>query len=209
MTGKQFFQCLPGEFTYTDRNKIEQAYHFAKFEHIKQFRDEGERYFNHPRRVALYVLKYKRLLVYGSPEVTLNHMVAALLHDVVEDCYPPQGMIRNLFGEEVEGWVFDLSKKIPVYDKTSGYIVRKRKIDTRQYLKKIAGKGDIAVAIIKMADRLDNLRTMGQAWKKRRQLKYLEETKLMLRIFGRFYDTAIYLDLEKEVVKVLKRLSVS
>ena len=206
MNGKKFFAQLPKGFTYEDRNKIEWAYDFAKREHGEQMRDEGERYFNHPRRVALYFLKYKQSLVYGSPVVLPEHIIAALLHDVVEDCWSPEGMIRRLFGEEVEKWVFGLSKKIPLFDKTSGYITRKKKIDTRKYLKNLVKTGTDVECIIKMCDRLDNVRTMSKAWTSKEQFEYIEETKLMLKIFGRFYDTTIYLDLEKEVVKTLKRL---
>lgn len=206
MNGKKFFEKLPKEFSFEDRNKIEQAYHFAKFEHIKQVRDEGERYFNHPRRVALYFLKYKLLLAYGSNEITPNHIITALLHDVIEDCYPPHGMIRALFGEEVESRVFDLSKKIPVYDKTSGYIIRKIKLNAKEYLRKMAKDGGGIVCMIKMADRLDNVRTMQNAWPRHRQLKYIQETKMLLSIFVRFSDTQIYCDLQKEVSKFMAKL---
>lgn len=206
MNGERFFKSLPKEFTYAERNKIEQAYWLAKAAHKMQYRDGGERYFNHPRRVALYVLKYKQLLVYGSSEVTPNHIIASLLHDVIEDCYLPQGMIRQLFGEEVEVWVFGLSKKIPVYDKTSGYIIRKKKINAAKYLKKLAKDRWDIECIIKMADRLDNLRTMGKAWPKGRQLSYLDETKLMLSIFLRLDHSVVYRDLQKEVNKAILRL---
>ncbi len=208
MNGKQFFEKLPKEFTYEERNKIEQAYWVAKAAHRLQIRDGGERYFNHPRRVALSVAKYIPLLKYGDPKVAANHIIAALLHDVVEDCYLPQGMICDLFGEEVKDWVFGLSKNIPRYDNTSGYVVGKRKIGAEKYLKKMAKDGWLIECIIKMCDRLDNLRTMGKGWPKKRQLKYINETKTMLSIFRRFYETAIYIDLQKEAEKAIKRLSV-
>ena len=210
MTGSQFFAKLPKESNYKDRNKIEQAYWFAKAAHVKQTRDEGERYFNHPRRVALYFLnyylEYRQLMKYGCPELTADDICTALMHDAVEDCWPPEGMIRKLFGENVERCVFSLSKKIPTYDKTSGYIVRKKKIPTIKYLKKMEWYGTDTECIIKMCDRLDNLRTMCKVWSKKDQLAYIRETKVMLKIFRRFYDAEIYTDLEKEIVKVFKRL---
>lgn len=200
MNHKQFFEKLPKEYTPAERNKIEQAYHVSKIEFMLEKRDDGERYFNHCRRVALLFMKYCNYTAWSGD------VMIALLHDVLEDCWPPQNLLDDLFSPEVKKGVVCLSKLVPVYDEISGYAVRKIKLDINEYLNAICNDRDM-LGIIKMADRLDNIQTMNKAWPKERQLEYVKETELMLGIFHKkFSGLAIYRQLERVLRKTKARL---
>lgn len=203
MNHKEFFERLPKEYTPAERNKIEQAYHVSKTEFMLEKRDGGERYFNHCRRVALLLMKYYR------PPLILwsDNVIIALLHDVLEDCWPPENMLKDLFGKEVNRGVLVLSKLIPVYDKNSGYARTKTKLDVNRYLEAISLENSV-LGITKMADRLDNIKTMNNVWPKKRQLKYVKETELMLNIFHeKFQHSAAYYDLKRELDNIKARLT--
>ena len=170
MNRQQFFDQFKGVFNKEEILKISWAYHLAKKEHQKQKRDSGERYFEHCRRVALQVFCYPQLS--GAPSV--KEIIVSLLHDCVEDQFPPPRLIQTLFGEEIASGVDTLSKVTPVFDEATGKIIKKEKKDLKEYYQKIANS-DIWIRRIKLCDRLDNLRSMD-IWPKARQEKYIKET---------------------------------
>ena len=126
---------------------IERAYHFAEEAHAGQRRKSGEPYFVHP----VYVASILTELMIDPPTIA-----AALLHDTVEDCESVtlQGL-QNEFGEEVARLVDGVTKleKLDFADREEQQAESLRKMI-------LAMSKDIRVVLIKLADRLHNMRTM-------------------------------------------------
>ena len=132
---------------------IEKAFYYAFVSHDGQKRKSGEDYIIHPVAVA------KILIEFG---MDYQSVVAALLHDVVEDTPVTALDVKKLFGEQVMLLVDGVTKlgKIPLASKEEQQAENLRKL-------LLAMNEDIRVIIIKLADRLHNMRT----------LKYVPEQK--------------------------------
>jgi len=145
-----------------DLKSIRAAYDFAAAAHEGQFRKSGERFIEHPLSVA-YILSDLKL-----DEATI---MAALLHDTVED-NPDVTLdaVRAQFGEEVAALVDGVTKLGEVDLKTS---TEQQSESLRKML--IAMAHDIRVILIKLADRLHNMRTLD-ALPPDRQLYKARET---------------------------------
>jgi GTP pyrophosphokinase len=139
-----------------DLSKIVDAYDFAELAHDGQKRSSGEPYITHPLAVATYLLDL------GMDTDTI---CVALLHDVVEDTDYTLNDIRKKFGQDVAILVDGVTKlnKIPMYNKQEQHAENIRKIF-------LAMSQDIRVMIIKLCDRLHNMRTLKflPAYKQRR-----------------------------------------
>jgi len=130
-----------------DLGMLQRAYVFAAKVHEGQQRLSGEPYLIHPLEVA-GVLAEMRLDPAG--------VVAGLLHDTLEDTLTTAGEIRRLFGDEV-GFLVEGLTKIAKIEFTSA---RERQADSfRKML--VAMSKDIRILLIKLADRLHNMRTLG------------------------------------------------
>jgi guanosine-3',5'-bis(diphosphate) 3'-pyrophosphohydrolase len=126
--------------------KIEKAYLFAEKAHQGQLRNSGEEYIHHPLEVAS---------ILAELEMDDSTIIAALLHDVAEDTEHTLDEIRRNFGEEVAGLVDGVTKL--------GKIEYKSKVEVQvENLRKmfLAMAKDIRVVLIKLADRLHNMRTL-------------------------------------------------
>lgn len=141
--------------------RVTRAYLIAESAHHGQLRDEGAPYIEHPLRVALIAATELGLC---DPDV----ICAALLHDVVEDTSVTLSEVEAACGERVAHFV-ELLTKERVEDPEA------KRAATRAYLKRIADDSQDVLAL-KLADRLDNLRSVAVLpdWEKRR--KYLLET---------------------------------
>lgn len=128
-----------------DKNKIRDAYEFSKKAHVFQNRDTGEPYISHPFEVAKIVYEL------GLDEQSI---IASLLHDVVEDTEITLDKVNARFGKEV-GLIVDGLSKIELFAESK----EERNIEA---LRKIllASARDIRILIIKLCDRLHNLRTI-------------------------------------------------
>lgn len=129
-----------------DMEEIEKAYTLANEAHQGQTRLSGEPYVIHPLAVA-YILV--------DLGMDSESIIAALLHDVVEDTSVSSEEIRKQFGESVELLVDGVTKlgKIPLYTEEE-----QRAENVRKML--LAMSKDVRVIIIKLADRLHNMRTL-------------------------------------------------
>lgn len=138
---------------------IEKAFNFANKFHEGQIRKSGEPYIIHPLSVA------EILLDLGLDEITLT---AALLHDIVEDTDVSLDEIKKIFGEEVASLVDGVTKlsRIEYISKEDRQVENYRKMF-------LAMANDIRVVIIKLADRLHNMRTLKfqSFWKQRETAK--------------------------------------
>lgn len=133
--------------------KIKEAYTFAENAHKSQLRSSGEPYIIHPLEVALILMDLG---------LDVDTVVAGLLHDVVEDTGVPIEELTKLFGAEVADLVDGVTKLGKIAFKT-------KEEQQAENLRKmfLAMAKDIRVIIIKLADRLHNLRT----------LEYVDEEK--------------------------------
>ena len=147
---------------------VSRAYWLSKTTHRGQWRDGGERYFEHCRRVAIILLSRDTVL---APE----EIVMGLLHDCVEDGFLPPYVLEILFGSEVARGVSVLSDTVSIFDEHTGAVKEKIKKVKSAYFASIAADS-MLVKRVKIADRLDNIRTMG-VWPGERIKKYLLETE--------------------------------
>ena len=134
-----------------DISMIERAYKRAYDAHKDQVRSSGEPYIIHPLCVAICL---------ADLEMDKETIVAGLLHDVVEDTVMTNEDIRNEFGEDVEQLV-DGVTKLQQFQYTSGGQLDRQEMQADNLRKMfIAMAKDIRVIIIKLADRLHNMRTL-------------------------------------------------
>lgn len=129
-----------------DTDKVMRAYKLADTAHEGQMRSSGEKYITHPLSVASILLDYC---------MDTDTICAALMHDVVEDTEITLDEIRREFGEDVAMMVDGVTKigQVPLNTKEEQQAENIRKI-------LIAMSRDIRVIIIKLADRLHNMRTL-------------------------------------------------
>ena len=129
-----------------DADKIRRAYDLADKAHEGQMRSSGEKYITHPLSVAMILMDYF---------MDTDTICAALLHDVVEDTDIDLEEIRKKFGDDVALLVDGVTKigKVPLNSKEEQHAENIRKI-------LMAMSKDIRVIIIKLADRLHNMRTL-------------------------------------------------
>lgn len=161
------FLRLLGERRILDIQQIEYAYFLAKREHAKQTRDTGERYFEHPRRVAVILIE--------AELGTTTNIIASLLHDAMEDGFLPRGIIYNLLGGGMQDIVERLTKVYRVRDEVTDRIIARPKKPNEEYWKGIIEHP--VTRVVKPADRLDNLRSCQGVWDKARIEKYVRETE--------------------------------
>lgn len=128
-----------------DLKRIEEAYQLALFKHEGQFRRSGAPYITHPMAVT-YILAELN----SGP----NTLIAALLHDLVEDTNTDLKEIKEKFGEEVAALVDGVTKISKLsYNKSESEAENHQKM-------LLAMSKDIRVILIKVADRLHNMRTI-------------------------------------------------
>ncbi len=138
------------------------AYHYADDKHKGQVRKSGEAYIIHPLNVA-YIL--------ATIELDENTICAALLHDVVEDTEATQQDIINEFGQEIADMVDGVTKLKRLQQHTT---VQEQQVEDYRKMFLAMGK-DIRVILIKLADRLHNMRTLKHL-KRDRQIAISKET---------------------------------
>jgi len=147
-----------------DVKLIERAYDYAAESHRDQFRASGERFIEHPLEVA-------RILADLNMDTTT--IVAALLHDVVEDTPLSIEEIETEFGEETAHIIDGVTKldKVTFQSKEAHQAETIRKMI-------IAMARDIRVLLIKLADRLHNMRTVGHLSRDTQELKARETLEI-------------------------------
>src|SRR5262245_46627769 len=147
-----------------DEELLGAAYVFAVMKHGQQMRHSGDPYFAHPVAVAGLLTDLK------LDQATI---IAGLLHDVVEDCDVNISEIRKLFGEEVAELV-DGVTKLP---KVSGSNTTRALMQAENFQKFIlATTRDIRVLLVKLADRLHNMRTIDFMPTEEARLRVSRET---------------------------------
>lgn len=196
MNRDRFFEIL-GDRTVNGRELVQRAYWLSKNVHRVQMRDSGERYFEHPRRVAL-ILAEQGLV---DPDI----MVTALLHDVLEDTFTPSDVLLCLFGCEAYRRLEILSKQMPAEDRATGQVIGWAKKDTEDYYLGLRSACK-TVRLVKCADRLDNLRTC-HVWPQERVCSYVKETERLVMPLAQATDPFFCDLIESEVGRIMARTS--
>ena len=173
-----------------EQEMIQQAYLFAKEKHEGQFRKSGEAYIAHPLNVA-YILTG----VYADSE----SITAALLHDTLEDCDCDESEIEELFGKNVLKLVQGVTKLGRLHFSTENeYLVE-------YYKKIIVGMSeDVRVIIIKLADRLHNMRTLWALPKEKQKAKAKETLEIFAPLAHHLGIHKIKSELEDLSLRYLK-----
>ena len=176
-------------YTGEERNMLLHAYDYAKAAHANQKRASGEPYFIHPCAVA------EILVDLGLDPATI---AAALLHDVIEDTPVTEEDIRREFGEEVLSLVAGVTK----LDKI---VFKSQEEEEAENFRKlfIAMAKDIRVIIIKLADRLHNMRSLNFLSKERQQRMARETLDIYTPIAGRLGISQVKCELEDLCLKYL------
>ncbi|UAB87973.1 bifunctional (p)ppGpp synthetase/guanosine-3',5'-bis(diphosphate) 3'-pyrophosphohydrolase [Ruegeria sp. SCSIO 43209] len=145
----------------TNADRIERAYEFGQKMHEGQFRHSGEPYFSHPVAVAA-ILTEQRL-----DDATI---ITALLHDTIEDTKASYGKVTELFGDEV-------AKLVDGVTKLTNLQLSSRETKQAENFRKLfmAMSKDLRVILVKLADRLHNMRTI-KAMRPEKQVQKARET---------------------------------
>ncbi|MBQ8062884.1 MAG: bifunctional (p)ppGpp synthetase/guanosine-3',5'-bis(diphosphate) 3'-pyrophosphohydrolase [Clostridia bacterium] len=182
-------QLMKDYYTADELKLVEKAYEIASEAHKDQRRYSGEPYIMHPVAVA-------RILF----DLGMDHqsIIAAILHDTVEDTDITLTDLSNVFGEEVAQLVNGVTKlgKVPLatYKEQQAENVRKMLIAMSQ---------DIRVIIIKLADRLHNMRTLEYMREQKQKEKSLETLEIYAPIAHRLGISSIKEELEDLAIRYL------
>ncbi|MCS7075018.1 MAG: HD domain-containing protein, partial [Bacteroidia bacterium] len=161
---KNLIRACMDHTTKEERQWIRKAFEYSMEAHKDARRKSGEPYIFHPIAVAKIVAKEMGL--------DATSIVCALLHDVVEDTFAEIEDIRREFGDTVATIIDGLTKIAGVFDPGSSAQAE----NFRKMLLTLSN--DIRVVLIKIADRLHNMRTL-EHMKRDKQLKIASETQFL------------------------------
>ena len=147
---------------FLNPEKLNKAYNFAVKAHENQKRDSGDPYSNHPIAVASILTELK---------LDSATIATGLLHDTIEDTHATYESIKNEFGQEVADLV-DGVTKISVFENQATSTSKAENF--RKLI--IATSKDIRVLLVKIADRLHNMRTIDAITKTEKRERIAKET---------------------------------
>mgnify|MGYP006231556065 FL=1 len=178
--------------SYLNNSQLEQvnkAYLYAANAHSGQFRSSGDPYVTHPVAVAEILAKFK---------MDEDCLTAAMLHDVIEDSGIPKSFLKKEFNSNVAELVDGVSK----LDKIS--LNSKQEEQAENFQKMVlAMSQDIRVIVLKLADRLHNMRTLEFLSEERQKRIALETLEIYAPIAHRLGMHQIYRELEDIAFEVI------
>ena len=182
-------ECMKNQGGSYDTELIEKAFNYCVDHHLGQKRLTNEEYYIHPFNVA------KIIVTLGMDSQSI---AAALLHDVVEDTDVEIGEIKRLFGDDVALLVDGVTKigRLSITSKEQQQAESLRKM-------LIAMGKDVRVIIIKLADRLHNMRTLGAMPEQKQRDKALETLEVYAPIAHRLGIRPVKEELEDLAIKHL------
>ncbi|AYF43388.1 MULTISPECIES: RelA/SpoT family protein [Halobacteriovorax] len=183
--------CRRVEAYYPDANftLLRKAYLFAEKSHEGQMRSSGEKYIIHPLNVAATLVKL---------HMDLDTIIAGLLHDVVEDCNVTPEEIEKEFTTEIAQIVVGLTKisKMKFKSKEQSQAENFRKMV-------VAMAQDLRVIIVKLADRMHNMKTL-QYVREEKQKRIAEETlDIYVPLASRLGINSVKIELEDICLRYL------
>lgn len=185
------FKVLSENLTYLSPNQLElvgQAYQFAHEVHKGQTRRTGHAYITHPSAVALILA-----------EMSMDHetIMAALLHDVIEDTDINKSSLGKIFGRPVSEIVDGVSKLSKIFGSQA-----EAQAENFQKMAMAMAK-DIRVILVKIADRLHNMRTIGVMSREQRKRIAKETLDFYAPIANRLGINSLKLELEELAFRAL------
>ena len=176
------FKELAGYLKPEDVTRLETAYHFSENAHSGQFRASGEPYVSHPLAVAN---------ILAQLHLDAQALTAALLHDVMEDTAVTKAEISQQFGKPVAELVDGVSKLDRIEFET------KEEAQAENFRKMLLAMArDVRVILIKLADRLHNMRTLDAVPPAKRRRIAHETLDIYAPIANRLGLNGIYQELE-------------
>lgn len=194
ITGKRLYAefRIKIEKVFTPENVavIDKAFELANEAHGEQKRKSGEPYIIHPMAVATILL--------DELGMDMPSIAAALLHDVVEDTHYELSDIKELFGDEIAQLVDGVTK-------ISRIDISSREEQQAETLRKmlIAMSQDIRVIIIKLSDRVHNMRTLQYVPEEKRRMTAKETLEIYAPIAHRLGIRAFKEELEDRAISFL------
>jgi len=176
------FKEWSGYLKPEDISQLQTAYHFSEAAHQGQFRQSGEPYITHPLAVANILAQW---------HLDSQALTAALLHDVMEDAAITKTEISRTFGKPVAELVDGVSKLDRIEFETQE---RAQAENFRKML--LAMARDVRVILIKLADRLHNMRTLEAVDPHKRRRIARETLEIYAPIANRLGLNSIYQELE-------------
>lgn len=173
-----------------DFELLKKAYYFAEKSHATQKRSSGEDYIIHPLNVAGTLVKLR---------LDLHSIISGLLHDVVEDCDVKPDYIEAEYGKEIAQIVVGLTKISKIKFKT------KEESQAENFRKMVVAMAkDIRVIIVKLADRMHNMRTL-QYVNDHKQKEIAQETlDIYVPLASRLGINSVKAELEDLCLRFLK-----
>ena len=172
------FKVMAGRVSDEDMERIRAAFEMARKAHASQKRKTGEPYILHP--IAVASIAAEELMLGANP------VIACFLHDVVEDTDYTIDDIQARFGYDVAFLVRVVTKK-----PTKDYELSKQLDNYRQLLNSM--QYDIRAILVKLADRLHNMRTL-ESMKPEKQMKYEDNYYNLNILFSLFYSLHLVMD---------------
>ena len=191
MKFERLLEALPEQTSSTDEELIRRAYEVANKAHKGQKRASGEPYINHCLAIAIIMAEL------GAPTPTI---VAALLHDSVEDTDLTLDDLEHDFGSEVAQLVDGVTKltQLPRVSRSNqGERPERRELANETLRKTFLAMGDdVRVVVIKLADRLHNMRTLSHLSADRRERIAVETIEIFAPLASRLGIWQIKWELE-------------
>ncbi|MGV8145649.1 MAG: RelA/SpoT family protein [Alkaliphilus sp.] len=172
-----------------DVELIIKAYNFAENAHVGQYRKSGEKYFIHPVEVAKILIELK------LDSITI---AASLLHDILEDTDYTYKKLKEEFGEETAELVEGVTK-------LTRFSFQSKEEHQAENLRKmfVAMAKDIRIILIKLADRLHNMRTLQYQSEEKKKEKAIETIEIYAPIAHRLGISTIKWELEDICLKYI------
>lgn len=187
---KQLIEKIKTYHPTKEFTMVEKAYRLAVDAHKEQKRRSGEPYIIHPLKVA-YIL--------AELELDMESIVAGILHDTIEDTPYTFDDIKNLFSEEIANLVDGVTKLSKL-----SYSASKEEIQAENYRKMfLAMAKDIRVILIKLADRLHNMRTLNYMTEAKQREKAQETMDIYAPLAHRLGISKIRTEMEDLCFKYL------
>ena len=177
-------------YTPFDVMKLRKSYEYARIHHLNQFRASGEPYIIHPLNVA-YIL--------ASMHADMDTIMASILHDVVEDTESTLDEIEKNFNKTVRELVDGVTKMTMLDIETKKELSA---LNIRKLIVSLAS--DPRIIIIKLVDRLHNMRTLEYKSLKKQQEKALETLEIYVPLSYYIGANKIRDELENLSFKYLK-----
>jgi GTP pyrophosphokinase len=176
-----------------DKKLFYSAFQYADQHHSKQVRKDGTPYITHPLAVADILADY---------QLDTETLMAALLHDCIEDTDSTHEEIATLFGDTVANIVEGVTKLTRFQ-----YVSMEEKLMENLRKMLMATNKDIRVVLVKLCDRLHNMRTMQYQKPKKQKEKSLETMEIYAPIAHRLGMSKLKYELEDLSLKYLDRIA--